>query len=294
MRSIVKSLCVVIMLQVATPLVYGMEINDGDVERGDIVGITEDVGQTENTSLLGKPPSCWQKLKGPLKMIGCLLCTAGLVTGAIWGGIEISKSSSDASSHQPAGLPSCPEIPWNYWDMECFGGFSEPPFRWAIIDCQAKILGGNFSVPVCQGGGGNDYVPVGWETYEHLKDYANCSKVLDHEEMFYCVISPEAAAQTRERCDDKGVHYCEVETEDGYIGFALPDKHAGLVYNLIKWDEEVADFPGLMEGKQCKPFADKARQLGKCKGPFASNIEPEQKNPKRKTSKRKKRNRHAQ
>ncbi len=293
MRSILRFLCVAIMLQVATPFVHGMDIQDGD-ERGAIVGITEDIGQTENDFLLGKPPSCWQKIKGPLKNIGRLLGTVVFIAGLFWGGIEISKYSSDSPSHQPAGLPSCPEIPWNYLYIGCSEGYDEPPFRWAIINCQARILGGNFSVPVCRGGGGNDYVPVGWETFEHLKDHANCSEVLEHEEMLYLVMSPEAAAQVRKRCDDEGVHYCEVETEGGDVGFALPYKDSGGSFNFTEYFDKVAYRPQLMESKECKPLADKARRLGKCKGPFASNIESEQKNPKRKTSKRKRRNRHAQ
>lgn len=287
MKLIVKFLCVAIMLQVATPLVHGMDIQKEDEEQG--------VDQTENDSLLGKSPSCWQKLKGSLKKIGYGLGTAVFITGIIWGGIEIKKALRQPQSHHPTGLPSCPEIPWDYSYMECSGGYAEPPFRWAIIRCQAEILGGNFSVPVCQGGGGNDYVPVGWETYEHLKGHANCSKVLKHDEMVYLVMSPKGAAQARKRCDDKGFHYCEVGTEDGdFVGFAMPYRDSGCACNYIEWSDKVWTRSQLMESQECKPLADKARQLGKCKGPFASNIEPEQKNPKRKTSKRKRRNRHAQ
>ncbi len=270
MRLMLRFLCVVVMLQVSTPLVHGMDVQ-------------QEGATTAATSLLGNSSK-----RLFFKRIVAGLCAASLFfTGIIWGGIEINKAFPSSHSYRPYVLPPCPEVPWDKIELGCLEGYNTDPFSWAIIECQANLMGNDSGTPACKGGRDAEYIPVGWGRKMHLRDDLNCTKDLEH--VFrYAVCSPEKAAEVEKICDERGIPYCAFETENG-TGLVFPDKDFDVAIDAERYLTTVATFPQYMEEK-CKPLADKARRLGECRGSFASNQNiPQQKKknlPKHKTRKR--------
>ncbi len=285
MRSILRFLCVVVMLQVSTPLMHGM-----DVELADIPSTTE----KEKASLLDKPPTYLQKVKRflPLKKIGCGLCILFFAAGAVLAGIEIKKLLPQYDSGPLELSRECPSVPWDRTKADCWEGYDADPFAWAIIECQAELMGNDSCTPVCEGGSTFEYIPVGWERKMHLRDDLNCSKDLRH--LFeYAVCPPEKAAKLQKVLDKYGTPYCRIDTENG-VGLVVPYDYITFVVDYIHYVFDVAPHPKYMEKGECKSLADKARLIGNCTGSFASNKNIPQEQKKKKAPKRTKGKRRTQ
>ncbi len=324
MRSILKFLCVVIMLQVATPLVHGMHIQYEEIQNDqklsvDDEEIDEGTALLDNSStFLEKSKQHWlltgfQKIKrfignlcGDCCGMGCcsecradcvrwrkkiaVVCTLGLLGGAALVTYELGPHTPDVTE--------CPEVKWNRPYVECLESSSSRknfPFEFAILRCQEETQGNNgFAVPVCAGDRKNSFAVVGWEKIVNLNEQENCSKILKMEQgMSFGYFSPKATEGAWAFCNKFNVPCCEFETEIG-VGFGM-EMGEGIYYYEIetgKWVNGTYNKAELMEGEKCKPLADKARKLANCKGSFAYNNDlNEPKRSKQKSKKRTKRKR---
>ncbi len=280
MRSILRFLCVLIMLQVATPLMHGMEGINGDVESS---SMSERSPLIEKSKKSSSGCSTWIKVAAVLGALGLVLI-AGDITLWAW------NRTTPAEKIKP--IP-CSQVPWDRWGTSCSKGSEERPFEFAVTKCQAKLLGEDFAVAGCNGDRNNSFVVVDWEDTTDLKQ-TNCSGLLDEEDgLYFGYCSPQEAIKVREFCNEYEAPYCEVRTRSG-IGIAMMPRYGKNYYFYqTKWFNEIFDQAEKMEGKVCKPFANEARRLAQCGTSFAFNNEDpnEPKRSKQKSKKRKRRNR---
>ncbi len=283
-----RFLCVVVMLQVSTPFVHGMK---EDVELA-VVQQDKDVAETtpllskqnkdvaETTPLFSKPLACWQTLKRYLSkkksIVGCALGCVLLTGVGIWGVVDV-LSNSDLLSFTRE-FNRCPKVVWDRGWAYCREADDVYPFTWAIIECQAELIGKEYCTRVCDGNSTLEYIPVGWKREMHLSGDPNCSKVLEGY-MGYGICSPKKADDLQVICDKKDIPYCRIDTENG-VGFVISWHNVSLL-DHGQYGKKIAEHPEDME-ERCGPLADKARQLANCAGSFASTWVP----PKRTKGKR--------
>ena len=303
MKSILRFLCVVVMLQVSTPFMHGMDSEDkeGD-ERTAILEDNRDVERSisdgddydEGSINPAWHPSCWQRIKQSPKKIGAALLGLLIVGG--WGALyAIGKSECDAISDSNlfSGLSSshnsCPSVRWNGYSIPCQEEKDKRKLilRRAILECQKRIIhnqSGNdlVWVPVCIGDPENDFISVasgeGKRLWGDLKCRANFYDIFEAD---FCEEGQAAKLASDVYWPflvDPSLKPCQFDVKNGsgiayasWLGSNKPD------YFIV---EEVLDRPEYME-KECEDLAAKAREEAKCTGPFASN--ENSKNQKKKT-----------
>ncbi len=310
MRSILRFLCVVIMLHVATPLVHGMRINDGDVEaqNDEVLGAGQHLAINEETPLLDGPstglermkeiwPSAgFQKIKKFLKSdAGC--CTGTLVltvvTIVILGlhyGLAPGDTKQGNHEHNN-NTQYCPECPWNSLAIPC--GLYTPELPdypppnvscWAVNKCQER-LSKEKCVPFCTGflHKNHKVFQTGWNSTTQ-----NCST--EFENPFLVVCGEQEAESTMERLTNEKIEFCSFEI-DNDIAIVVSSDNKNETYNASGYEQKILPHSHYMKTK-CDDIQNKAQKLNECQGPVTARYNSQKR--KKVVSKNKTRRRKAQ
>lgn len=277
MKSIVRFLCVIIMLQVATPLVHGMDVELGDKNKD---AEAQDNGETE--SLLGNTVGKFGRdiskrllklsyltrryIKKNWKAYG-----VGLLTCLGVGGIlAVALSERVDNSYYPHGrcfdTPECEPIPWNGLCRNCEYRDDQGHM---LMECQQKLLSKrnkSSCFPYCL----REEVPDSSGSFL-LEDFSGepdvqkggCISWDGPSSYVFCL--PEDAATLGESLKRKEIEYCIVVNGAwGWVAVSPRDQGALLD------DEEyltVGSHPELLE--ECNTASIRERTC--CTGPLISN-----------------------
>ena len=279
MRSMLKFLCVVAMLQVSTPLMHGMNV---DIELADVEA-DEETSLVGNSSMYGEkvkkhwPTTGFQKVKRSLCNPRAFVC--GFSTLLIGGVIGVFCYSM----FYTADVPACPNILWDRNGFGCSDGsfvsrnrhwFRAQDFIWAEINCQREVMGG--CVPVCDDKEDQRFFMTGWSGGKAVE----CRELDELPSYVFC--SQESANDVEKDFDERGISYCAIKTKDGSgVGLIIPHSHLQDAVNLTAYNELIVGHVEDMEKGSCKSFADEARRRQGCTGPFA--YQDVSKNTKKKT-----------
>ena len=276
MKSILRFLSIVIMLQVSTPLMHGMavDVELAAVEADELVGNSSTYGEKVKKHW---PSRGFQKIKPLLKGLLALGITA-VAFGGMLGIIQLLKGGADTGD-SGENLHKCYQFDWNRnLNNSCNAAES----LWAVNLCQKRLRRGK-CVVVCN----NKYYGQVWNYYQiGWKCAANkqCDEFRSGEEVAYILCSKESADEVIQ----KNIPYCLFEIEEGdschteidpdTVGLLIPHSYLEDAVNLTAYNE-IAEHPEYMKGK-CSDFADKARELSNCRGPI---VKPKKKTPPKRT-----------
>jgi hypothetical protein len=258
MNMMMRFLCLALMVHVSTAHLHGMEEMD----------VSENASLLEHgpiNSLKKRMRICWEKHGSLAKLLGAGTCTILAFIGVI--------AATQSHSQSPPEPPACPSVLWNRIGPGCWE-YNVNPFTWAIVECQAELLGNCSCVPVCQGalkdGIWPTWVPVGWERGMNLRNDTNCSTSLVRRIFQYALCSQKKAIEAQNDFEEHDISYCKIDTESN-TGLVYPRKYLNYTFDEKRYQDTIGSHPEYME-KKCKPLADKARKIYGCKGRFAYNI----------------------
>ncbi len=296
MKSILRFLCVVVMLQVSTPFMHGMNHEDDEYDDETVQMVDDAQDNVDDAS----QASWWQKIKQSSKKIGAVLGGALLFSMVGFGVYKIGRSGCDTIAFKNASFPSpvsqCPELLWDRTSSLCQGeDDTQVPFKVAIALCQIEALKYEqlgydkyMCVPMCRGNMFINSVPAGWSK---SKDFAelNCSLDFPYmDSMFeFDLCDPTDESRVERFFRNRGIEFCKVDLAEG-IGFAypLPRFTASSPVDYEKYDDDISSNPDYIKARECKKYVTKAQQVGNCEGPI---IKSSSQNKKKKVSPKRKR-----
>ncbi len=287
MRSILRFLCVAVMLQVSTPLMHGMAEEAGE---GEPLLVNSTYGkrvarfwQSANLKKFFRD-SCTKVMCASLALMAVGGCAYPFVS-PLW-------------QKDPAASPLISKCPVYAWDRSNVSCSPRSELIAAIASCQTNLMEGDY-VPVCNDFSRDFEFPVGCliEGREGCADYMN----LTGDEYPAAIVGFNNRANRKiDEWYKRGIRFCGLGCivvpfnclEIGF-GLVIPNSLLEDAVNFTAYEEQIVGHPEDMEEvNYCKQVADKERKAKPCYGPITSNANSTKANkskkvpPKHKTRKR--------
>ncbi len=262
MRSILRFLCVVVMLQVSTPLMHGMA---ADVEAGEAAPLLAPT-YGERVNKVWPSANLKKCFRYKCTKVMCAILAAGAIAGCAYPFVN------QLLQKDPAAIPLISKCPVYAWDRSNVSCSSHSALVEAIAACQAERMGGD-AVPVC-----NDFYrsyefPVG--SYEKLmvgnkfsqKECAGNMNLTADDYLTAIALKPLGNKKL-----DKVRIICWLgHLWDEIWGVAIPHSLSKDIINFPAYEEQIVGHAEDMKGSRCKIFADAARKEQSCYGPITYN-----------------------
>ncbi len=308
MRSILRFLCVVIMLQVSTPFVHSMdEVNlDIEAQNDEVLGAGHEikVELDDETPLLKDSSTGLERMKeiwpsrGFEKIKEFLLrkdviCVTGMgvlfitVVGLIVG-LSLGSRDTKQGNHEPNRKQYCPECPWNSLAIPC--GLNNPELRgfpplnvscWAVNLCQER-LSKEKCVPFCTGFLHNNhkFFQTGWN-----RTTPDCSTPFENP--FLVVCGDQEAESTMERLTNEEIEFCSFEI-DNSTAIVVSSDNKDETYNASSYEQNILPHSQYMKTK-CDDIEKEAQEFNECQGPVTAHYHSQKrKKPKKHKTRRRK------
>ncbi len=257
MRSILRFLCVAVMLQVSTPFVHGMKEEAGEKrEYGEKVAR---FWSSANSKIVLRD-SCTKVMCASLALMAIFGCVYSFVQ-------PFSEKTPSINLHDP--LKMCRRVNWDRREAIC-EELDGHQIDWAIAVCQAHLMEDG-CVPVCNDIYSEYAFPAGALSRSERKI---CSEKLNLNEYDFpaCIVCSHKVTPKMEKVlGNLKIPFCSKRTYRNSRAFAIPYSKLEVAVNFTAYEEQIVGHAEDIGDVYCREAVEGARMGEDCRGSITYN-----------------------